>query len=111
MAREAGLTPRELARMSELRPDAAKLLPQRMAALHLDPEALAKNDPSTMRDLQRLCSSCASKKRCQRELISYSYDPAWRQYCPNSGTLEALQSVAVNLRCTRRERFAYGRTQ
>ena len=99
MAREVGLSPSELRRMSKLKPDAAKLLLDRMAALHLDPETLAKNDPSTMRDLQRLCSNCISKKRCERDLASHRDDPAWRQYCPNAGTLDALQFEAVNARC------------
>jgi hypothetical protein len=99
IAREVGLSPSELRRMSKLKPDAAKLLLDRMAALRLDPGTLAKNDPSTMRDLQRLCSNCASKKRCQRDLIRYRDAPVWRQYCPNVGTLDALQFDAVNARC------------
>jgi hypothetical protein len=85
--------------MSKLKPDAAKLLLDRMAALHLDPGTLAKSDSSTMRDLQRLCSNCASKKRCQRDLIRHRDDPVWRQYCPNAGTLDALEFEAVNARC------------
>ncbi len=99
MAREAGLTPTELSRMSKLGPDAAKLLLDRMAAMHLNPESFAKSDPSTMRDLQRLCSDCTSKKRCQRDLIGDRYNPAWQQYCPNAGTLDALQVGSINARC------------
>ncbi len=95
MAREAGLSPKELLRMSKLRPDAAKLLLERMTTMHLDPDTLDKSDPSTMRDLQRLCSSCVSKKRCQRDLVGDRYNPAWWQYCPNAGTLDALQRDAT----------------
>ena len=98
MAREVGLTPRELARMAKLGPDAAKLLLDRLAAMHLDPEALSKSAQSTMRDLQRLCASCVSKKRCQHDLINDRYNPAWRQYCPNAGTLDALQREAACVR-------------
>ena len=98
MAREAGLSPMELSRMSKLGPDAAKLLLDRMAALHLDSETLAQTNPSTMRAVQRLCSSCTSKKRCQRNLIHDRDIPVWRKYCPNVGTLDALQSEAANTR-------------
>jgi len=90
MAREFGLSPRELSRMSRLGPDAADLLLQRMNALHLDPEAIWKSDPATMRDMQRLCSACASKRRCQRDLHG-DHNSAWVLYCPNAGTLDALQ--------------------
>jgi len=96
IARDAGLSPHELRRMAKLGPDAAKLVRQRMATLHLDADAIAKSDPATMRDLQRLCSTCASKRQCQFDLLLTPDDPKWWQYCPNAGTLNALQSEAAN---------------
>lgn len=98
IARDVGLSSNELRELAEQGPDAAKLMLERMAVLHLDALALAKSEPSTMRDMQRLCSSCASKKRCQLDLMLVPNDPAWRQYCPNAGTLDAVQSEAANLR-------------
>lgn len=99
MARDAGLSSGDLRRMSKLKPDAAKLLLERMAALHLNPETVAKSDPGTMLDLQRLCSNCASKRRCQRDFVRNLDDLVWRQYCPNAGTLDALQFEAISARC------------
>ena len=84
--------------MAKLGPDAAKLLLERMAALHLDAEAVAKSEPATMRDLQRLCSMCASKRQCQFDFLLMPDDPKWRHYCPNADTLDALQSEAANAR-------------
>jgi len=98
IARDVGLSSDDLRHMAELGPDAAKLLLDRMAVLHLDPDALAKDDPTTARDMQRLCSSCVSKKRCQRDLLLTPDDPLWREYCPNAGTLGELQSEAANAR-------------
>ena len=98
IARDVGLSPHDLREMAALGPDAAKQLLDRMDALHLDADALAKSEPSTMRDLQRLCSSCVSKKRCQRDLLLVPDDPMWRHYCPNADTLDALQSEAANAR-------------
>ncbi len=94
IANDVGLSPSELRRMAKLGPNAAKQLLDRMTALRLDPEVIAKTEPITMRDMQRLCSACASKKQCQRDLILDRDDPVWRQYCPNAGTLGALQSDA-----------------
>lgn len=98
IARDVGLSASELHHLSDLGPDAAKLLLDRMAVLHLDPVALAKSDPSTMRDLQRLCSACVAKKRCQHDLVLVPDDPHWRQYCPNAGTLDAVRSEVANAR-------------
>ena len=98
IARDVGLSSSDLREMAQLGPDAAKPLLDRMAVLHLDADALAKSDPSTMRDLQRLCSSCVSKKRCQRDLLLVPDDPMWRHYCPNADTLDALQNEAANAR-------------
>ena len=102
IAHDVGLSPGELRRMSKLKPDAAKLGMERMAALHLNPETLTKTNPATMLDLQRLCTNCASKRRCQRDLGRRPDDPVWRQYCPNEGTLKALQFEALSARCGRK---------
>ena len=98
IAHDVGLSPRDLRHMAELGPDAAQQLLDRMALLHLDAEALAKREPTTMRDLQRLCSACVSKKQCQRDLLLTPDDPTWRHYCPNADTLDAVQSEAAKAR-------------
>jgi hypothetical protein len=98
IARDVGLSSSDLRHMAELGPDAARQLLDRLAVMHLDADALTKREPSTMRDMQRLCSSCASKKRCQLDLMLVPNDPAWRQYCPNAGTLDAVQSEAATAR-------------
>jgi transposase-like protein len=92
IARDVGVSPHDLRRMVKLGPDATKLLLSRMDALHLNGDALARSEPDVMRDLQRLCSTCANKKRCKRNLAHDSKNPVWRQYCPNESTLVALQS-------------------
>ena len=95
IAHDVGLSPYDLRQMAELGPDAAQQLLDRMAILHLDADALAKSEPGTMRDMQRLCSSCVAKKRCQRDLMLTPDDPMWRHYCPNADTLDTLQSESA----------------
>jgi hypothetical protein len=91
IAKDVGLTTMELSRLAQFGPNAARLLLDRMAAQNLDVETISKIDPSTMRDLQRLCSICSTKKRCQRDLRYNRADPVWQQYCLNSGTIAVLQ--------------------
>jgi hypothetical protein len=43
-----------------------------------------------MRDLQRLCITCAQKKRCGHELAAGTAGENFREFCPNAYTLEAL---------------------
>ena len=94
MAQDLGLSRDELHQMARMRPDAASLLLKRLEKLHLDAKALAIGEPAVMRDLQRLCSMCASKGQCQRDLARGSEDTSWRDYCPNEDTLIALQRDA-----------------
>jgi hypothetical protein len=95
MARDVGVSPHDLRRMVKLGPDAAKLLLSRMDTLNLNGDALSRSKPGVMRDLQRLCSTCANKKRCKRNLAHDPKNPFWRQYCPNESTLVALQNSAA----------------
>ena len=87
IARDLGLSTAELYTIAAKRPDAADPLKLRLAALHLDLDA----DPLVMRDLERVCTVCGSKRRCERDLARHPDGPAWRSYCPNAQTLDALQ--------------------
>src|ERR1019366_5851192 len=89
IARDVGLSSHDLREMTGVGPRPAERVGGGMEAVYLHADALAKSEPSTMRDLQRLCSSCVSKKRCQRDLLLVPDDPMWRHYCPNADTLDA----------------------
>jgi hypothetical protein len=92
VARDVGLTSHELYALAAKRPDAADQLKQRLAALHIDRAAVLETDPMVMRDLERVCTICGSKRRCDRDLARHPDDPVWRTYCPNTQTLEALET-------------------
>jgi len=77
-------------------PNAAELLNRRMAALRIDPDRVL--DLFTLRDLQRLCTTCRSRKQCARDLADPSGDRAengqdWQDYCPNAATLNMLVAL------------------
>jgi hypothetical protein len=90
IARDVGLAPSELRTIAAKRPDAADQLKLRLEALHLDGAALRRDEPLVMRDLERVCTQCGSKRRCVRDWVRHPDDQAWREYCPNAMTLDAL---------------------
>src|SRR5436309_12281581 len=63
IAQELGLSSFELQNLVK-RPDERPLLARRLAALHIEPPALAKSEPATFRDLQRVCALCGVRDRC-----------------------------------------------
>ena len=90
VAHDAGVSSGELRALAGKWPDSADLLKRRMSALHIDPVELAKNEPAVSRDLNKLCSLCADKRQCKRDLDAGSVNSRWRRYCPNTSTLMAL---------------------
>jgi hypothetical protein len=90
LAHDIGLGSTDLQTLAGRWPDAAELLSQRLAVLKLDESTLARSEPAALRDMQRVCSLCAEKRRCQHDLAVEPFDKTWHDYCPNAQTLEAL---------------------
>ena len=62
----------------------ASLLFRRMAALQIDRDQLASNDPLLFRELRGLCTLCRSKERCVLDLAQEGDEPGnqgWRPQC------------------------------
>jgi hypothetical protein len=83
----------ELCALAKQGPESAALLERRLAALDLDREEILQAEPGVFRDLQRVCSLCRSKRQCSRDLARASCVGAWKSYCPNAGTLSALDAM------------------
>ena len=88
--RDVGVSGADLSILAGKWPDAADLLYWRMNEIKLDRREITQADPQVMRDLQRVCTVCGSKRRCEHALANNSSDPAWQKYCPNTMTLLAL---------------------
>ena len=71
----------------------ASLLFRHMAALQIDRDELASDDPLLFRELQALCTLCRSKERCVAQECDEPRDREWREYCLNATTLNALGAV------------------
>ncbi|WP_416139398.1 DUF6455 family protein [Halomonas sp. HK25] len=65
-------------------------LPRMMAVYGVEHADTILAGPGVRRDLERVCSLCPEKARCQRVLAS---DPSAEDcgFCPNACTLEALR--------------------
>jgi hypothetical protein len=92
IAQDIGLSVAELRKLANHAPREAKLLNRRMATLQLDPQDLARRGDGVLQDLQRLCTQCASQRKCARALERQPDNPEWQRYCPNAGTLSVLQA-------------------
>ena len=91
MARDAGVSSGELRQLARFRPGSADLLFRRMAALDLDRNEVLRTEPQALHDLQRVCTLCGHHRRCARDLARDMADSGWKDYCPNAGTLSALE--------------------
>jgi hypothetical protein len=92
MAHDLGMSSAELVKLAGRGPGAADLMRQRLAQLHIDEGQLARSEPEVLRDMQRLCSTCRVHGRCARDLAHNPDDAAWRDYCPNVPTIDALRN-------------------
>jgi hypothetical protein len=90
IARDVGVSGADLSILAGKWPDAADLLYWRMNEIKLDRTEVTHADAQVMRDLQRVCTVCGSKWRCEHQLANNPSDPAWQKYCPNATTLLAL---------------------
>jgi len=90
VAKDLGLTPGELQELARKGPNAADLLLKMLVALHVDAKTLEKINPHVMQDLQRLCTICGAKKRCEHELAVGTAGDRFEEFCPNAFTLDAL---------------------
>ena len=93
LAKDVAVSVPELRALVRRGPEAANLLLRRMAALNLDCAEVSRTERRTFQDLQRVCTMCGSKRRCRRDLSRRPASPDWENYCPNSGTLKALDAM------------------
>ena len=93
IARDVGVSGADHSVLAGKWPDAAELLYWRMIEIKLDRTKITQADPQVMRDLQRVCTVCGSKRRCEHALAKNPSDPAWQKYCPNATTLLALAAA------------------
>ena len=74
-------------------PHAADELPKMLAALGIDQDDLARTEPLVLRDMERVCSMCISKRQCDRDLAAGTAAAHYEEYCGNAPTIDGLGQV------------------
>lgn len=97
IARDLAVSPAELRVLAGKWPD--DLLCRRLEQLDLDAPQV---ESQVMRDLERVCTLCGSKRRCAHDLAGDPSDSRWIEYCPNATTLSALVAERFDSRKPRR---------
>jgi hypothetical protein len=88
IARDLNVSGAELRVLAGKWPD--DLLSRRLKQVELDAAEIVHTEPQVVRDLQRVCTVCGSKRKCDHDLANRPSGSAWVKYCPNATTLGAL---------------------
>jgi hypothetical protein len=94
IATELRVSPGDLTEMVRQGPHAADELPRLLEILGIDEEALARTQPMVLRDMERVCSLCAHKGECDRDLAAGTSAEHYAGYCLNASTIETLDQPA-----------------
>jgi uncharacterized protein YjiS (DUF1127 family) len=74
---------------------AADELPKMLEQLGISTERLGQAQPLLLRDMERVCSLCHHKAKCDRELADGTAAENYHGYCGNASTLESLDRADV----------------
>jgi hypothetical protein len=61
-----------------------------LRALGIDEADLARSQPLVLRDMERVCAMCASKRKCDHDLAAGTSAGHYEEYCLNAPTIESL---------------------
>ena len=90
MAKDIGVTPSQLQELVRQGSDSANLLKRMLVALHVDPKTIPDIDPLVMREMNWLCMTCGTKKRCEHELAKGTATEHFHEFCPNAVSIDEL---------------------
>lgn len=71
-------------------PHAADELPKLLKALAIDMADLARAEPMSLQDMERVCALCGHKRECDHDLAADASAGHYRRYCPNAPTIAGL---------------------
>jgi len=91
IARDLNLSPPELHAISAKSSIAVDLLNKRMAKFGLSSAAVRRRYPKVLRDMQRVCGLCSSRRQCLNKFAKETSDADASDDCPNTLTLQELE--------------------
>ena len=90
IARDVGISAAALRCAGGAHPGPSELLPLRLQQLGMDPGFVKHSQTAAYRDLERVCATCNSWRRCARDLRRGGVQAGMESYCPNAPTIDAL---------------------
>ena len=90
LSEDVGLPGSDLRRFNCSHDGPQTLMPQRLCALGIDPGYVKHGLPATYRDLERVCATCKSARRCERDLARGDAQAGMNSYCLNAPTIDSL---------------------
>jgi hypothetical protein len=69
-------------------------LPLLLNALNIDQASLERVHPLVLRDMERVCTLCGHKARCDRDLVAGTSAEHFSSYCPNEPTIKQLETAS-----------------
>ena len=91
IARDFGVSVSDLLTLAKSDVHVQELLTQRLVEMGLSEKLLQDKHPKEFSDLNRVCVSCVSTKRCANDFLQRKSGHS--DYCPNTDTLEALRAI------------------
>ncbi len=91
VSRELNVTPVDLEMLVRQGSQGANELPYTLTALGIDETALWRAEPALLRDMERVCSFCAHKRRCHQELAAGTAATNYVEYCENADTMDMFR--------------------
>ncbi len=95
IAEDLQVSPLELDELVRHGAHAADELPLMLKALGIEESKLARTEPMLLRDMERVCSMCANKAQCDRDLHDGTAAEHYQGYCLNAPTIERLGKQQV----------------
>jgi len=91
IAQDVGISERDLRSLTTCsHPGPSELMPKRLQYLGLDPAFVKHALTATYRDMERVCGTCKSWRRCERDLAKGDIQAGMQTYCLNASTIDAL---------------------
>jgi transcriptional regulator with XRE-family HTH domain len=90
IAGDLRVSPTDLDELVRKGPHAADELPKLLKALGIDQADLARTQPLVLRDMERVCALCHSKRQCDRDLAAGTSAEHYEGYCLNAPAIDVL---------------------
>jgi hypothetical protein len=87
---DVGLSMSDMSALTKPHAGPTVLLPQRLDLVGIDIRYLEKDDPITLKDLQRSCLRCASWRSCARDLARGEAQSGLDSYCLNATLIDQI---------------------